>query len=155
MAALMTISQAAKVLGCGRTAIKRRIKEGILHAGQLPGSGSTSPTFVDARQIYGMVRCVRDLEAFEPKTPYQDREYQARYAELARRVKGLQERIGAQPILDVLSVKYGITDGKMWRLHPEDFAKFRGDLIVLARGNRPKYRNWKPHRVEHTGELNV
>ncbi|QKV58618.1 MAG: hypothetical protein HT580_16695 [Dechloromonas sp.] len=77
-----------KVLGCGRTAIKRRIKEGILHAGQLPGSGSTSPTFVDARQIYGMVRCVRDLEAFEPKTPYQDREYQARYAELARRVKG-------------------------------------------------------------------
>lgn len=155
MAALMTVSKAAQVLGCSRTAIKRRIKEGILHAGQLPGSGPTSPVYVEASQIYGMVRCFRDLEAFEPKTPYQDREYQARYAELARRVKGLQERIGAQPILDVLRAKYGIADGKMWRLHPDDFAKFRGDLIVLARGNRPKYRNWKAHRIEHTEPLNV
>ena len=151
----MTVSQAATVLGCGRTAIKRRIKEGILHAGQLPGSGSTSPVYVEAHQIYGMVRCFRDLEAFEPKTPYQDREYTRRYAELASRVKALQERIGATPILDVLRVKYGITDGKMWRLHPEDFAKFRGDLVVLARGNRPKYRNWKPHRIEHTEPLDV
>lgn len=155
MSALMTISQAAQVLGCGRPAIRRRIREGILHAGQLPGSGSTSPVYLEAGQIYGMVKCVRDLEAFEPKTPYQDREYQVRYDELARRVKGLQERIGARPILDVLSVKYGITDGAMWRLHPEDFAKFRGDLIVLARGNRPKYRNWRPHRIEHTGKLEV
>ena len=153
MAALMRISEAAKFLGCGRSAIRRRIKEGILHAGQLPGAGSTSPVYVETGQIIGMVKCRRDLEAFEPKTPYQDREYTRRYAELASRVKGLQERIGAQPILDVLRVKYGIANGEMWRLHPEDFAKFRGDLIVLARGNRPKYRNWKPHRIEHTGEL--
>ena len=142
MAALMTITEAANFLGVPRSAIQRRIKQGILYGGQLPGAGVTGRVYVETSQIIGMVKVRRDIEAFEPKTPYVDRMYQVRYEELVRRVEKLQQTLGGQPIRDVLLKKYGIENGEMWRLHPDKFGTFRGDLSQMTQGYMPKYRKW-------------
>ena len=135
MAEFMTLRQVAKVLGCCKSTVGKRVAEGLLPSVKF-SPALTAPRYIPTEAVRTMLQVNRDLRNPIPLPGVED-QWELQYARLNRRLGKLAEVVGRDAV-DAIILKHSDGGTQLLDVHPTQYGKLLGDALALSRGQSPR-----------------
>ena len=134
----MRISDVAKVLGCHRGTIAKRVSEGLLPSVKFSPS-PTAPRYIPTDAVRTMLQVTRTMDSacLPPGMARKHGDqWEVQYMLLNRRLGKLAEVVGRE-LVEAMILKHSDGGVKLLDVHPTQYGKVMRDALVLSRGLLP------------------
>ena len=131
----MRLREVAKVLGCCKATIARRVSEGVLPSVKF-SPALTAPRYIPTDAVRTMVQVTRTMN--NPSLPpgMAADQWEVQYMLLNRRLGRLAEVVGRE-LVEAMILKHSDGGVKLLDVHPTQYGKVLRDALMLSRGQLP------------------